>query len=156
MDIFTHALAPVILIRLFVGKQPWLRPWSLVAVGLAGAMPDLLNPHLSLEARHTSWSHGLPFWVVFSLLVWVVTRFGKLASSWKLALLISLAYLFHMICDSISGGVDWFYPTGSLLVGGYFVDPIYWVPLDVILFLTTYYLFRLAPMLEKARAKPRS
>lgn len=155
MDIFTHALAPVILTRLIIGRQSWLSNWGLVAVGLAGAMPDLLNPHLSLEARHASWSHGLPFWVIFSVLAVAVTRFGKLASSWKLALLISLAYLFHMVCDAISGGVDWFYPVGHLLVGDYLVDPLYWVPLDVVLFLTAYYLFRLSPVLEKARANRR-
>ncbi|MEO5914208.1 MAG: metal-dependent hydrolase [Luteolibacter sp.] len=151
MDVFTHALAPVILTRLAFGRPAWLRSYGFLAIGIAGALPDLLNPHLSLAARLSSWSHGLPFWLLFTVLMFSLTLLKKLKLSWQLASILSFSYVFHMFCDSISGGVDWFYPFGHLQLGDYFVDPIYWVPLDVVLFLITYYLFRMLPTLEKTR-----
>ncbi|MES2661378.1 MAG: metal-dependent hydrolase [Verrucomicrobiota bacterium] len=151
MDVFTHALAPVILTRLVFGRPTWIRSYGFLAIGIAGALPDLLNPHLSLEARHTSWSHGLPFWMLITAFFLALTRLKKLKLSWQLAAILSFSYVFHMICDSISGGVDWLYPFGHLLLGNYFVDPVFWVPMDVVLFLITYYLFRILPMMEKAR-----
>lgn len=152
MDTITHALAPVILTRLVFGKAPWIPRYGLVAIGLAGALPDLLNPHLSLESRLSSWSHGLPFWggLTASLLVFAVIRPRLLPV--RLAVFLSAAYLFHMICDAISGGINWLYPLDTFVWGDYYVDPLWWIPLDVVLVLVAYYMFRLAPLREKVRA----
>ncbi|MBK1814287.1 hypothetical protein JIN84_01520 [Luteolibacter yonseiensis] len=64
-----------------------------------------------------------------------------------------MAYLLHMICDAISGSINWLHPSGNFIWGDYYVDPIYWIPLDVVCFLTTYYLFRIAPLRKKIRGK---
>jgi len=148
----THALAPVILTRVLLGRnESWTRRrWMLI--GLGGALPDLLNPHLSLEARMTSWSHGLPFWLGFSCLLIGLAFWKRKAFPVRIAVLMSLGYLFHLFCDGISGGINWLYPFGTLEWGNYWVEPIYWVPLDIVLLLTVYAMFRI-PALRKAAAR---
>jgi hypothetical protein len=151
MDVFTHALLPVICTGLMARKAKWIGRWGLVGIGFAGAFPDLLNPHLSLQARMTSWSHGIPCWLTFTtvlILYSIITRKGLTT---RLALLLSGAYLLHMICDAISGGVNFLYPFGNWTWGDYWVDPSLWVPLDVICVLTCYLLFRILPGLNARR-----
>lgn len=150
LNIFTHALAPVVILKMTAGHPRWLGKYGFLAIGLAGAMPDLLNPHLTLEARLASWSHGLPFWGSMTAVLLLASLFKQSRISPKLAVVLSLAYFLHLFCDAISGGVDWLYPVNHFVWGGYFFDPIYWVPLDVFFFLLTYYLFRIAPSLRKA------
>jgi len=154
MDVFTHALAPVIVTKLSVGHPPWIRKYGFIVIGLFGALPDVLNPHLSLAARLSSWSHGLPFWGGLTVSLFLLSIIRRSWIDPKLATVLSLAYLFHMICDAISGSINWLYPLGDFIWGDYYVDPIYWIPLDVVCFLITYYLFRIAPMRAKVKAKP--
>lgn len=59
MNTVTHALAPVLLTHFILGKKEWIERKGLIVIGLAGALPDILNRHLSQEARHTSWSHSI-------------------------------------------------------------------------------------------------
>ena len=150
MDTVTHALLPVIIYEVSRRKSEWGGKWGIVAIGVSGALPDLLNPHLSLAARISSWSHGLPFWAVFSvsLMVWALSSRGKMLRP-RLALACSAAYLLHILCDAISGGVNFLYPIGIFNWGSYWVDPIYWIPLDIVCVLMCYYLFRLRPLLGK-------
>ncbi|RYD49612.1 MAG: metal-dependent hydrolase [Verrucomicrobiaceae bacterium] len=151
MDTITHALAPVILTRLVLGKPAWMPKYGLVFIGLAGALPDLLNPHITLESRLASWSHGLPFWTGLSTVLLVTALARPRLLHVKLAALLSAAYLFHMACDAISGGINWLHPFGTFVWGAYLVNPLWWIPMDVILILTAYYLFRLQPL--RARLK---
>jgi putative exporter of polyketide antibiotics len=155
MDVFTHALAPVIVTRMVAGHAPWLRKYGFIAIGLFGALPDMLNPHLSLAARLSSWSHGLPFWGGLTVSLLLVSIFKRAWIDPRLAAVLSLAYLFHMICDAISGSIDWLYPFGKFIWGDYYVDPLYWIPLDVVCFLITYYLFRIAPVRSRLKEKVR-
>lgn len=152
MDTVTHALLPVICTGLVAKNAKWLGRWELVATGLAGALPDLLTPHLSLEARMTSWSHGIPCWLTFSLalIIYSIVSRGRLAA--RLTFLLSGAYLFHMICDAISGGLNFLHPLGNWTWGDYWVDPSWWVPLDVICILICYLMFRIMPGLNARRA----
>lgn len=151
MDTITHALAPVIIARLTLGKPGWMPRYGLLSIGLAGAMPDLINPHLSLASRMTSWSHGLPFWggLTVVLLAFAMARPRVLPV--RLAVLLSAAYLFHMACDAISGGINWLYPAATFVWGDYYVDPIWWIPLDVVCVLTVYVMFRLVPLRAKVK-----
>lgn len=151
MNTITHALIPVICVRLIVSRPKWLGRWGLVQVGLAGALPDLLNPHLSLEARMTSWSHGLPFWFAISMFLVIGSFFGRGRLSPQVATCMSMAYLLHIVCDAISGGVDLLYPLGSLRWGYYWVDPLWWIPIDIILLLVAYMLFRILPGIKNKR-----
>jgi membrane-bound metal-dependent hydrolase YbcI (DUF457 family) len=142
MNTVSHALAPVILTRLILGSSACRRRRHWLLIGLGGALPDLLNPHLSLEARMTSWSHGLPFWMAFSLTLIALAFSNRQRVPLKLAVLLSLGYFLHLICDAISGGINWLYPTGDWAWGAYWINPVYWVPLDIFLLLVLYALFR--------------
>jgi hypothetical protein len=148
MDTVTHALIPVICVGVVARHARWIGRRGLVGIGIAGALPDLLNPHLSLESRMTSWSHGIPCWLVLSVLLVVISRFNRGRLSTRLALCLSGAYLLHMICDAISGGVNFLYPYGEWIWGGYWVDPSLWVPLDIICILICYLMFRILPALK--------
>jgi hypothetical protein len=151
MDTVTHALLPVILIGAVAGQKPWLGRWGLVAVGAAGALPDLLSPHLSLEARLSSWSHGLPFWLLFTIGVVSAALISRRRFDLRLAVAVSGAYLFHILCDAVSGGVNFLYPYRDLVWGAYWVDPVFWIPLDVICILACYWMFRVLPALRLRR-----
>lgn len=149
MDTVTHALAPVIITRMVFGQPAWVGKRGFWIIGIAGALPDLLNPHLSLEARMSSWSHGLAFWGLFTFLAIAAACFNKPRFPPKLAIAASLAYVFHMFCDGISGGVDLFRPFGSFVWGDYYVDPKFWVPLDIVLLLIFYFQLRVLPSYMK-------
>lgn len=156
MNIFTHALAPVIATRLLVPRAEWAGRAGLLAIAFAGALPDLLSPHITLEQRMTSWSHGLPAWAGFSCLLACAAFFSKGRISVPLAGFMSGAYLLHMFCDAVAGGINWLQPFGNLAWGEYWVGPLWWIPLDIGCVLTCYYLFRLKPMLaarRRARAR---
>ena len=153
MDTITHALAPVILTRLAFGKPAWMPRFGLVAIGVAGAMPDLVNPHLSLAARMTSWSHGLPFWGGLTVVLLGFALVKRRLLPVRLAVLLSAAYLLHMVCDAISGGINWMFPVGNFVWGDYFVDPVWWIPLDVVCVLTAYVMFRLVPLRARVRER---
>lgn len=153
MNIFTHALAPVIVARLLAPKKDWAGRAGLVAIAFAGALPDLLSPHITLEQRMTSWSHGLPAWLGFSALLAAVVFFSGKRVSPPLATAMSGAYLLHMFCDAIAGGIDWLHPFGTLTWGEYWIGPLWWIPLDATCVLTCYYLFRLKPLWAHRRKR---
>lgn len=151
MDTVTHALVPVIIVHACLPKQKRFGRWGLIAIGFAGALPDLLTPHISLEARMISWSHGLPFWAALSCGLLLFSLASRQRLSFPLLCFLSGAYLFHLFCDAISGGINWMYPVRNFIWGEYWVSPILWIPLDIICVLLSYYLFRLRPLLEKTR-----
>lgn len=151
MDTITHALIPVICVQLAAGRKKWFGRWGVVSVGLAGALPDLLNPHLSLESRMMSWSHGLPFWLAFSMMAWIGSVVIRDRLSPQVAAWMSASYLLHICCDAISGGVDVLYPFGTWILGSYWVDPMWWIPLDIVLILVAYVMFRILPGLKNRR-----
>jgi putative exporter of polyketide antibiotics len=151
MNTVTHALAPVILVKVLGGrflKSGWR---SFLAIGIAGALPDILNPHISLESRMTSWSHGLPCWIAFTLVVLTVATLSRKRIPYSLALLIAASYLLHLFCDAISGGINWMYPISSLVWGRYWVSPLLWIPLDVFFVISCYVVFRAFPKIKQNR-----
>jgi len=156
MDTVTHALIPVIFVGLVAKRAEWLGRWGLVGIGIAGALPDLLSPHLSLEARMTSWSHGIPCWLAISTILILGAVLGRRRFSLRLAMCFSGAYLLHIMCDAVSGGVNFLYPFGDWIWGDYWVDPSWWVPLDVICLLLAYLLFRILPGLKTQREAEQS
>lgn len=156
MNTVTHALIPVICVRLMARPGTWLGRWGPVKIALAGALPDLLNPHLSLEARMTSWSHGIPAWLAFSAILITLSLLSQRRFHLGLALCLSGAYLLHIACDAISGGVNLLYPLRDWVVGDFWVHPIWWVPLDVTFILLCYFLFRVIPNLRAIRKQKES
>ena len=70
MNVLTHALLPALLAApLLPQTTPRVFYVSGGIVALAGALPDLLTPHLSLAARYASWSHTVFAWAGFNILL---------------------------------------------------------------------------------------
>ena len=162
MNTITHALLPVIAAH-FVGRsshQPIAgKVWGkreMVAIGVFGAAPDLLNPHLSLAARYTSWSHGLPAWAGVTVLLITGAVFFRSQLSFKLAGWCSWAYLLHLFCDLIAGGIAWLYPIGDGVIGRYWVEPKWWAWIDAGCLLTVYTLWRVIPGLKARKESDRA
>lgn len=155
MNTITHALLPVIAAaianksynppqtrrNIFTGKQ-------ILLIGIAGAAPDLLNPHLSLAARYASWSHSLIFFIPLTIAIITLSLTTKKLKT-TLALWLISAYALHLFCDAIAGGIAYAYPLNKNIIGSYIVEPTYWIPIDVICILTTYFLVRAIPNLRK-------
>ena len=94
----------------------------------------------------TSWSHGIPSWILFTVGMLLMAVYRKKMMTCGLALVLSGAYFLHMLCDAVSGGLNFLYPLGHWTWGDYWVDPIWWIPLDVVCFLLFYWMFRIAPV----------
>ena len=161
MNTVTHALLPVIAAGLYERsyalkdqQRGTLRPKTIAVIGIFGAAPDLLNPHLSLAARYASWSHGLFFWALLTLgLVRYAVINRSKRSIWTTVAWLSGAYLLHMACDAISGGIAWAYPFGQQVIGARIVTHIWWTPLDIAGFVTAYLIFRAIPKIAEQRVK---
>ena len=160
MNTVTHALLPVIAAGLYERSYALkdqhrgaLSPKAIAMIGIFGAAPDLLNPHLSLAARYSSWSHGLFFWALLTigLVIDAAIRRSQ-PSRWGVVVWLLGAYLLHMGCDTISGGIAWTYPFGHQVIGARIVPYRWWMPLDIVSFVTAYLIFRAIPKIAEQRA----
>ncbi len=140
MNTITHALLPVIGVKILKKTEFKWTNKKLVWLAIFGALPDLLNPHLSLNARFTSFSHSVfaLFYVMIALLM--IKKFTKISLDFKLILFFWGAYLLHLICDMISGGIAWGYPFYNSVIGGTYISWIWWCPLDILCVLIIYIL----------------
>ena len=156
MNTITHALLPVIAAGIYevaAKKKGLFTPKRLIVIGIFGAAPDLINPHLSLDARYSSWSHSIWFWALLTIIVGIFSYIKRKACPLPLATLLSTAYISHILSDAVSGGIAWNYPVSPDIVGAYYIHPIWWVPCDVFLFLFAYGLFRVFPNIKKRKLK---
>jgi len=132
MTPITHALLPALLASPFFTRI-WARGFygSAALVAASGVLPDLLNPHLSLAARFSSWSHNLfafgGFTAILLVMLWI-KRPRTLSS--RLVMLMSLAYLGHLFLDGISGGVACLYPVSHHVYGMRLIHWENWVLVD--------------------------
>lgn len=154
MLIGTHTLLPVCLglaaenVSLATGRGHVFPPWGLVAIGFFGALPDLCSPHLSLEARHSSWSHTLWFLgAMIPVCAAVATFFGK-EGRWKLAATCWLAVLLHLTGDAVAGGIGWLQPWRPDVIGESYIPAEDWLWYDIGFVLLTWVLIRLRPHAE--------
>lgn len=161
MNTVTHALLPVIAAGLYERsyalkdhRRGTLNPKTIAVIGIFGAAPDLLNPHLSLAARYASWSHGVFFWglLTIGLVIYAAIKRSQ-PSIWATVAWLSGAYLLHMGCDAISGGIAWAYPFGHQIIGARIVSYRWWMPLDIVCFVAAYLIFRAIPKIAEQRAK---
>jgi hypothetical protein len=147
----THILLPIIPLawrryKLSQEKKTGHKLREISVVGLFGALPDLLNPHLSLEARLSSWSHGLPFVGILTglLLLGCIPKASPLTIIRAAYLL--FAYGLHLFCDAISGGIAWLYPFSGKVIGAAYIKPgLLWFAADFFLVIAAYVLLRLLP-----------
>ncbi len=142
MTVVTHFAVPVIVAGLFdlgsvkrLGK-PLFSRWQMAGIGFCGILPDLLTPHLSLNARYTSWSHTLWFFAAFTLLVTILANVLNRHHRPVLYMCI-LAVFLHLLCDAVSGGLNPVPPFGHP-IGGYWFPARYWLHLDMVSLLAAY------------------
>ena len=152
----THIALPVIAAQVlnlrFVvrsGRQLFNR-WHFTAIGICGFLPDIVNPHLDLWARYSSWSHTAWFFIGFLFIALASTRF--LPKQHRLTMhLCWFAVLLHILCDLISGGVN-LLPPYSAIVGDYWVVPELWLYTDLFSIITLYTL----SVITRNRLKPQN
>jgi len=155
MHTLTHALLPVVALSVDRKRtnEDGVIYWNwrkLLLVAVAGALPDLLNPHLSLQARYSSWSHGLPALCVFSVILLLIWLLRQRKES-LFFIVMAAAYEMHLWCDLISGGIVWQYPLGNDVIGAYYISARWWVPLDIACVLAVYFIYRAIPNFRKWR-----
>lgn len=109
---------------------------TLLYSSIFGILPDLVNPHFSLAARHQSWSHTL--WFALGIAV-VIYTFRLLTHKLTVqqAHLFVLAVILHLIGDAVAGGI---FPLGTAgpQLGAYYLKPIYWPAADVATYFLAY------------------
>jgi membrane-bound metal-dependent hydrolase YbcI (DUF457 family) len=149
MDTVTHALLPVIAAGLYERsylvsekRRGVFSIKMLIAIGVFGAAPDILNPHFSLDDRYSSWSHGIPFWLILTMALAIFGIIRRNICPAYMAVWLSGAYVLHIFCDAISGGIAWLYPLRGSVIGTFYIEPVWWIPLDVLCCLFAYGLFR--------------
>ena len=155
MNVLAHALLPMLLAApLLPGAN--LREYRLSAgvVAVCGALPDLLQPHLSLAARYSSWSHTVFAFAGFTGVALVLAWWPGLRA-WRVLLgLAPLAYALHLASDGISGGIVWLYPVSGEVIGGRFVRYHWWWTIDAVLAVAALGVFWWWPAYRRNRAVP--
>jgi LexA-binding, inner membrane-associated putative hydrolase len=154
MLVGTHALMPVCAClfvenrRVAAGRERLFSMAGLVCIALFGVVPDLCTPHLSLEARHASWSHTV--WFMAGLLP-VVGMLGALfekGTRLRMASLMWVAAGLHLVADAVSGGIAWLYPWRLDVIGKAWISAEYWIAFDAFFMLLTWFFLRVLPHLE--------
>jgi membrane-bound metal-dependent hydrolase YbcI (DUF457 family) len=159
MLIGTHTLLPVCLglaaenASLTTGRGYVFPPWGLAAIGFFGALPDLCTPHVTLEARYSSWSHTLWFLGALLPLCAMIASFFPKGFRWRTALCCWLAVLLHLAADAVAGGIAWLQPWRSDVIGGSYIPAAQWFWYDAGFVLLTWVLIRLRPHAEARGAR---
>jgi hypothetical protein len=164
MFIGTHALLPVCLalcsddIRLATRRKESFPEWSIPLIGLFGALPDICTPHLSLDARYSSWSHTLAFLAtLLPICAWISSAFPQ-GTRLLLSCSLWLAAALHLAADAIAGGIPWLMPwvmpevtpnhrTGIL--GDFHIHPDYWILSDAFFVILTWILVGIRQQLRR-------
>jgi hypothetical protein len=148
----SHALLPVFFGRRWIPKNNTIPcPRVTAVVALCGALPDILSPHLSLDARYTALSHTVWAWVLFSILFLILRKALPQTLSSSLVALCICAYGGHIVCDSITGGVSLFYPINPDVQGENYLPYWLWITCDGFLILYLYLVYRWLPLRNRIR-----
>ena len=152
MNVLTHALLPAILAAPLLPRTP-PRAFYISGgiVAIAGAMPDLLTPHLSLAARYASYSHTVYAWAGFNVFLVVLGLTVHRHQLPRVLLFASLAYALHLLGDAFSGGIAWFYPVSTEIIGRRLILYQYWFPLDAVLLAAALIVFWWLPQKGKLK-----
>ena len=139
MNFVTHACAPVVVamavdaLRLSTGHNRLFTNKHLIAIGCAGALPDLLNPHLSLRARYSSWTHTIWFLLVMYPVYTIICRKWFRERWILLTQFLWLATVAHIATDTISNGTRPLYPYGPVIKYRFIRGGVYhWVKYDLV------------------------
>jgi hypothetical protein len=164
MFIGTHALLPACLaligddLRLASRREEAFPEWSIPAIALFGALPDICTPHLSLEARYSSWSHTLVFLGgLIPFCIWVATAFPK-GRRLLVACTCWIAAALHLAADAVAGGIPWLMPWYMPevtpnhrvgILGDFYIHPDYWIFSDAFFVIFTWILIGLRQQLRR-------
>lgn len=157
MNTITHALLPVI--GSGIDKQrnqknaEYWNMYRVFTVAAFGAMPDLLNPHISLASRYSSWSHGIAFYLLIIVLIFVLASRKIFKLDYRLASWMAGVYLLHLTCDVFSGGIAWLYPLSNQIIGFRWIHAIWWIPIDIASGFIVYIIFVTFPDLKNLRVR---
>lgn len=151
MSPITHAILPLLIARSRISKRPDGAPsWRVSAlVALSGVLPDLLSPHLGLEERHAAFSHSLPAWSLFSFALVAAGLHPALRRHRGVAAICAGAYLLHLGCDFITGGVPLFSPFIPGAQGDAWLPFWSWFVLDGLMLAYAYGIYRWLPLRRK-------
>jgi hypothetical protein len=154
MTPISHALIPVCLGSRWIPKGTGAPTWRVfLLVAVSGMMPDLINPHLRLDARHEVWSHSLAAWAGFAFVV-CVTLLLRFRGHGPVAVLCILAYGLHLGCDAITGGIGLMQPFQDAVVGRHVLPFWAWTVSDVGFTVLAYFLYRGVPLERRAPMPP--
>jgi hypothetical protein len=139
MTVVTHALAPVLAVkmvdafRLLKGKTKFFSLRYVLILAFAGALPDILGMHFSLQGRYTSWTHNIWFLAgIYPLYLLVCLKYFR--KNWLLLTNLSwLATAFHLYLDARSGGIALFNPYTMKIIGDRLIPWRYWGIADLVL-----------------------
>jgi hypothetical protein len=156
MNVISHIVYPVLFaqtangLRIHKREAPLFSKKQLLLIGIGGALPDILSPHLGLQERYESFWHSLWFVLLIAVSVLILSR--MIPRHRRLIYFCAFATAFHLICDMIAGGINLYGPFGRLVMGRYFVPFQYWIPLDMagILLLLVAFAYSACPL----RARP--
>jgi hypothetical protein len=121
MQFPTHACIPALAamlvdsIRVQKGRERLFPGKFLIAIGVAGALPDFLNPHISLAARLSSWTHTLWFILAIYPVYGVVSRIWYRKRWLLLTHWLWLATMAHLVIDTLSNGTRPLFPFGPVI-----------------------------------------
>ena len=149
----THAFLPLLLGKRWLprrtnGAPAWIASgW----VALSGTLPDILSPHLGLDARHAALSHSFAAWVVFSALLALMAAQRRLRAHRAVICLCGGAYLAHLLCDLITGGIPLLLPIEPEVWGDAWLPFSSWFVLDGVLIVYVYLVYRWLPLRWRIR-----
>jgi hypothetical protein len=162
VNFVTHACLPVTVamaidvLRLGTGRERLFANKQLIAIGIAGALPDLLYPHLSLRARYSSWTHTV--WFLAAL----YPVYAGICREWfrrrwlLLTNFLWLASIAHIATDTISNGTRPLYPYGPIIKYRFIPGGVYrWLKFDVAFVLAIVVLAILIKWLKTRRISSR-
>ena len=142
MFVISHAALPLIAAGLYNIRSvkrnavPAFHRREIALIGCFGALPDILTPHISLADRYASWSHTAWFFAAILAACLLLARRYRdyrtmLTFCWG-------AVLLHLLCDTITGGVNFLPPFGRP-IGDYYIPVKYWLQLDLVTMIGAYF-----------------
>ncbi len=136
MYLGTHACLPLVaasitdIFRVISNRKPLFSGWQLFFIALAGTLPDLLWPHMSRQARLSSWTHTIWFLIGVLPIIYLVAKKVLKKNLLVFVLFFWLAIVLHVFMDGISGGVSLLYPIYNVF-GHYYIPWPLWLKIDL-------------------------
>lgn len=144
MTPLSHAALPIIIAvavdcrHIARTGAPLVNRWHILAIGISGMLPDVLDPHILLSDRLNSWTHTGWFMGLVTVICLGAAR--RVPAHHRPAfLLCCMAICLHIVSDLLSGGVALLPPFVGV-VGDYYIPVRYWLHIDLVTIVGAYLL----------------